>query len=96
MSYSPFTKVLEKLKSFFNSVKNKNKCSPKYTLKLIGDQLKYGPPIYKPKHLSQQFDSNKMEVFCFEVFFGDNLKENLKGQYNLSIKLKIRSPGPKP
>ena len=87
MSDSPFTNVLEKSKCFFSSVKNKNKCTPKYALKLIGDQLKYGQPIYKSKHLSQQFDSNKMEVFCFEVFFGVNLKENLKGQYNLSNKL---------
>ena len=72
--------LLKKLKEFSQSDKNKNKCTPKYTLKLLSDQFKYGQPIYQSKHASQQFDTNKMETFQFEVFFDSNSNENLKGE----------------
>ena len=74
----PIYNVLEKLKQFVECPKNKNKCTPKYALKLLSDQLDYGKPIYQSKHVTQQFDSNKMEIFQFEVFFDS--EQLLKGE----------------
>lgn len=92
-SSSPIFHVLEKLKNFAQSDTNRNKCTPKYTLKLICDQLKYGQPVYQLKHSSQQFDSNKMEIFYFEVYFDSRSSENLKGQtliFNLLTVYRIK------
>ena len=78
MSNLPIYSVLQKLEKFDACSKNKNKCTPKYALKLVSDQIKMGKPLYKAKNSTQQFDSNKMETFQFEVYF--EFSEHLRGE----------------
>ena len=87
MSSDPIYSVLQKLKQFDVCVKNKNKCTPKYALKLVSDQLKLGKPIYRPMYDTQQFDHNKMEIFQFEVCFETESSKHLRGGFEYAVAL---------
>ena len=80
MQTNSLLKLSEKLKQFDQSSKNKSKCTPKFTLKLLFDQMKWGEPSYRPKYCFQQYDINKMEIFQFEII-SKTAQFNIKGTF---------------